>query len=58
MLILFQHLVIFLLSADTPFIPVHGTGFSGVQLINQFTRTPLRRRTGNGPRTTNNIHQI
>jgi hypothetical protein len=32
---LFQHLVcFFLLSADTPFIPVHRTGFSGAILIN------------------------
>jgi len=33
MLNLFQHLF-FLLSADTPFIPLHITGFSGVGLIN------------------------
>jgi hypothetical protein len=35
MLNLFQHLVCFFLpSADTPFIPVHRTGFSGAILIN------------------------
>jgi hypothetical protein len=27
--------VFFLLSADTPFIPVHRTGFSGVGLIKE-----------------------
>jgi len=35
MLNLFQHLVCFFLpSADTPFIPVHRTGFSDALLIN------------------------
>ena len=47
MLNLFQHLAcFFLLSGDTPFIPVHRTGFSGVTLINsklqfQMTKTVL-----------------
>jgi len=36
MLNLFQHLVcFFLLSAETPFIPVYRTGFSGAILIKQ-----------------------
>jgi hypothetical protein len=49
MLNLFQHLVcFFLLSADTPFIPVHRTGFSGAILIKipnpnvQITKTSYR----------------
>jgi hypothetical protein len=41
MLNLFQHLVrFFLASADTPFIPVHRTGFSGANLITMNTSAP------------------
>jgi hypothetical protein len=43
--VLFQHLVCFFLtSADAPFIPVHGTGFSGTILI----KSQIERKSGKG----------